>query len=192
MATSGGGTGFGLASPGYIRIEDGSTNTLAVVSGPNDALPGQAGLVTTSQDMAFNDATNNWERVRSITFVSLLASAARTATTASADQVNYSARGVMVCLNVTAASGTGGLQVRLIYDDLISGGGAFVGTPPTAIVATGFYSYIFYPGAGLAAIAGNQQVNGVLSAPLPRNWKASIQHGDASSYTYSVEAGYLF
>ena len=79
------------------------------------------------------------------------ASAARTAQTDSANQTNRNARGVHLILNVTAASGTGGLQVRLLGVDPISSTVYALAAAPTAITATGISVYELYPGAAAAA-----------------------------------------
>lgn len=111
----------------------------------------------------------------------LLASAARTSTTASPQQTNHNAKGVMVTLNVTAASGAGGLTlyVRAINPVTgVSSGG--LNNAPTAVTANGIYRYIVYPGAS------GGSVTQATSLPLPRVWDININHGDSSSYTYSV------
>lgn len=116
----------------------------------------------------------------------LLASAARTASTGSANQTNYNARGVHVCLDITAASGTGGLMVRVQGIDLISGNFYSLNGSPTGIIATGTYDYEFYPGSTQGSVAGSNNVNGRYQTALPRIWKAQINVGDSSSYTYSL------
>ena len=123
---------------------------------------------------------STWDRQRNNTKGTLLASAARTATTTSADQTNYNARGVVLFLNVTAVSGTGGLQTRLRYIDPISATQQYASVAPTVVTATGLFIYVFYVGAA----AGN--VAAATSLVLPRDWAASVVHGDASSYTYSL------
>jgi len=112
---------------------------------------------------------------------SLLASAARTATVAS-DAINGRRfRGIRVYLDVTAASGTGGLQVKVRAAlgakraDLNSGG--------SAITGTGLKVYEVYPDAAAAA-------NGVyeaVSRQLPSEFDIQVVAGDGSSYTYSVD-----
>jgi hypothetical protein len=115
----------------------------------------------------------------------LLASAARTATTTASGPTNHNARGVVVFLNVTAASGTGGLQVTLRAVDPVSGASFQLNATPAAVVATGQYAYELYPGASGAAAGSVQQRT---AAALPRRFELTVVHGDASSYTYS--AGY--
>jgi len=118
----------------------------------------------------------------------LLTSAARTATTACALQTDKSQQALRVYLNITAASGTGGLKVLIRGYDKVSGNAAQLnGGGAAAIVATGTYVYEMMPSAGTA-------VGGVLetvSRLLPVQWDVQVTHGDASSYTYSVSCDVL-
>lgn len=107
-----------------------------------------------------------------------LASLLRTATAISADITNHNSRGVAVWLNVTAASGTGGLTVQIEEKDPVSASYKQPHANPTAILATGLNLYLFYPGINNA---GNN-----FSIVLPRIFAIQVQHGDASNYTYSV------
>ena len=162
-AVLGGATTDGGATQGALMLltqADTSLYPLAVASHINDGA--------------------GWRYQRGNIEGTLLASAARTVTTYSANQTNYNARGVIVVLNVTAASGTGGLQVILQAIDPVSGGAVSLNATPTAVIAIDRLAYIFYPGAtgGVAA-----QITGI---PLPRTWRVGVVHGDASSYTYSL------
>jgi hypothetical protein len=130
--------------------------------------------------MLYNGSTQ--DRQRGNTESTLLSSAARTATTASALQTNHNARGALIIMNVTAASGTGGLQCRLLGSDALSGAVFQVAALPTAVTATGVYCYEFYPGIGAAGGGVVQRT----SCVVPRTWQAQVIHGDASSYTYSL------
>lgn len=112
-----------------------------------------------------------------------LASAARTAYVISADIINYNGRGILIFLNVTAASGTGGLQVRLMAKDPVSGTYFAMAATPTAVTATGKNAYVFYPGSSAGA-AGNVAQN--VSIVMPRTIAIEVIHGDGTSYTYSV------
>lgn len=125
----------------------------------------------------------SWDRWRNNISGTALASAARTGTTVSSDLVNYNHRGIVLILNVTAASGTGGLQVALQYKDPISAAYRSIGTLPTAVTTAIMTSITFYPSVDAASVAGvyNQQ-----SILLPQQFRVSVLHGDASSYTYSL------
>lgn len=111
-----------------------------------------------------------------------LASAARTSTTTTGDITNHNARGIIVYLNVTAASGTGGLQVQVFAK---SKNGIFkaINTLPTAVTSNATLTYGFYCAAGSSAYNFNQMNGGV----LPRTFYIQVTHGDASSYTYSLD-----
>jgi hypothetical protein len=112
----------------------------------------------------------------------LLASAARTATTSTADQTNHNARGVVLFVNVTAASGTGGLTVQPKGKDPVSGGYYRLNAPPSAITGTGLYLFEVYPGASGTGGDVAQRTAGA----LPRTWAVTVVHGDASAYSYSL------
>lgn len=119
--------------------------------------------------------------------LTLLASAARTATTNTADQSSGGARGVLLVLDVTVASGTGGLVVRIQVKDPASGKYQSINAAPTAIIAVGTTAYLLYP----AASAGSGNYGQVGAGALPRTWRVSVTHADGSSYTYSLGAGLI-
>lgn len=167
---------FTTAVPGVVTF--GATGS-AVTDGATTApLP----------PMLYNGAT--YDIQRNNIQGTLLASAARTATTMSANQTNYNARGLHVTLDISVASGAGGLQVRVQGIDIASGNFYSLNGAPTAIVATGTYDYEFYPGVS-GVVAGSNNVNGRTSTSLPRIWRLTVTHGDASSYTYSVGYSYI-
>jgi hypothetical protein len=117
----------------------------------------------------------------------LLASAARTGSAVSPTQTNYNAKGVIVFINCTAASGTGGLKLQFRGIDPISGAVSWLNATPTPITATGNYLYVLYPGASTIA----QDVRQATSLPLPRQWAIEIWTGDSTSYTYSIGYSYI-
>jgi hypothetical protein len=116
----------------------------------------------------------------------LLASAARTATTTTPNQTNHNARGVLVTLNISVA-GTGGLTVRVWAIDPVSGTQvALDGGSAVAVTATGRYSYMFYPGIVEVTKTGSGLIQQTRSVALPRTWLVQVAHADGSSWTYSV------
>ena len=134
------------------------------------------------------NGTTTYDRPRNNMDQTALASAARTATTSSADITNYNGRGVMVFLNVTAASGTGGLTLTIQAKDPVSGNYFNLNANPSAVTSTGNGTvYIVYPSTLTAA--GN--VTQSTQAVLPRTFRITVTHGDASSYTYSVGASII-
>ena len=121
----------------------------------------------------------------------LLPSATRTALTQSAVQTNRNAKGVLIYLSVTAASGTGGLQLNIEAVDPASGSAEFLNSSPAAITAiTGNLAiYLLYPGASSTNVGPN--VKQVTSGILPATWRVRITPGDSSNYTYSVGASLI-
>jgi hypothetical protein len=112
-----------------------------------------------------------------------VASAARTTAYIGPTHVNTTgSKGVLVYGNVTAASGTGGLQVTVENLDPVSGQWAQSNSTPSAVITTGLIKIECYPG-GASTNPGATQMS---SGPLCRNWRIHIFVGDSSSYTYSV------
>lgn len=128
---------------------------------------------------AYNPVTNQWERWRNNIEGTALASASRAVTTSSVDITNYNHRGIIFFLNVTVASGTGGLQLSIQVKDPISGLYVGLNALPAAVTTTGVRAYSFYP--GISAV-GTQGTSGALS----RTFRIQVIVGDATSYTYSV------
>jgi len=135
-------------------------------------------LLTLARNSLFNGTA--WDRARGNTEATVLASAARTTTTNSADQTNYNARGVHVLLNVTVVPGVdtvtlsiqGKDPVSAVYYTLLTG---------LAVVGAGMNVYKVFP--GITAVA-----NGTASDVLPRTWRVAVTHSAATSFTYSVGA----
>lgn len=119
-----------------------------------------------------------------ITGQTVLASAARTATVTSGNYKARGARGIIAILDVTAASGTGGLQVGLQAYDPTSDKSVVLHTLPTAVTATGTKAYVFYPGA--ASVGTN-----AYSTALPEVFNLKVTAGDSSSNTYSLSFSVL-
>jgi hypothetical protein len=117
----------------------------------------------------------------------LLASAARTAAVASAKQVDAVEQYARVYVNVTAASGAGGLTCQFRGYDRVSGSAVALSTGGAAITATGLYVFEMMPNAQDAAGSVKETVGRM----LPYQWDFQITVGDSSSYTYSVSAEVL-
>lgn len=112
-----------------------------------------------------------------------LASAVRNTFTSTPNLDGTGWKGIHWWLNITAASGTGGLTVQLVSLDPINlsliGGYIFHTAIVTPILATGF----IYPGA--KSNVGNNQVASE-SLVVPPTFRLSVNHADASNYTYSL------
>lgn len=113
--------------------------------------------------------------------VQLLESAARTAAPAPivfSGPTHY--RGVRLLLNITAASGTGGLKV--VVSARSGGAVAALNTGGSNQTTTGLKVYEIYPNAATAA-AG---IVDAVSRQLPDEYQVEVTHADGSSYTYSL------
>ncbi len=119
--------------------------------------------------------------------LTLLTSAARTATTESSDQTNYEARGVILTLDATAISSTPSVVLSIEHKCPVSGEYETLFTASAAVTAVGTHTYVLYPGDVVAA----DDVTEVGKLPLPRTWRAVVTHGDSNSITYSVGGSLL-
>lgn len=151
-----------------------------VAARPSDAL--LSGYNGTTSDLWRNNTEGT-----------ILASAARTASTNSADQTNYNARGVIVILTQTVNPGASEtLQLVLQARDPIDTAGYFnLSTPTTATAfggGTGSIRYILYPGINTTAGGG---WDAQFSVALPRIWRVRVVHSAAGSWTYSVGYQYI-
>jgi hypothetical protein len=162
-----------IKSPGNYRYDVTAYN--AIRANITSYTSGSVTVMGTAQALPSEGAIANTQGI-------LLPSAARTATTSSAVQMNTNARGVIVTLNVTAASGTGGLTLRIQGVEPVTGNVYSINNAPTAVNATGLSAYVLYPGA--TASGSVAQVTG--GVPLPKMWQVTVYVGDSSSYTYSV------
>lgn len=122
--------------------------------------------------------------------VILAESATRTATYRSPMLQSRTDAGILVYLHVTAASGTGGLSVRINArePDYSAGAGTPWETPlntaPTAVTTIGDYLYLLYPATEtVPSWNGTAQTT---RSYLPQHFSITVQHADASDYTYSV------
>ena len=151
-----------------------SRNDYVQLDGLNNA------LLVAALRQHFNGAT--WENVLGNQEITVLPGATRSATVQSPDFTNNNFRGVMIFLNITAASGTGGLTLRVQARDPVSGNYFALHAAPAAVVATGLQVYVLYPGVTGGAVSQPTQII------LPRTWRVQVTHGDATNYTYSVGA----
>lgn len=124
----------------------------------------------------------SYDRLRNNEVVTVLASAGRTATTNSSELVNYNGRGVSVQLLVTATTASPSLVLKIQTTDVTGGTMETVLTSATLTPSgTASYRFVVYPGAG-------QVANQVVSLPIGRFWRVSVEHGNTDSCTYSVRA----
>lgn len=156
---------------------------LALAPGNSDGVAGNVsnGLDVRAGMHAFNGAT--WDRQRNNHELTLLASAARTATVSSVDQTNYNCRGVVIFIDVTAIAATPSVTFTIEGKSSLSAEYYTILTS-AAVVATGNTVLRAYPGLTAAA-------NTVANDVLPRIWRVTATHGDADSITYSVSANLI-
>lgn len=175
-----------LGKMGVFIGNDGGSNVVAVANSFGDGLAnGTHNFAARAFGSLFNETTH--DRARGNTEITVLASAARTATVNSADLTNYNARGVIITIDVTvdgaAASITPTVEVKDsvggLYDIIMS---------MTAVAAVGTFVYVIYPGTLTAAANGITQI---LQNPLPRTWRVTMTAADADSITYSISAAYI-
>lgn len=116
----------------------------------------------------------------------LLASAARTANTVTTT-LDWSAyRAAILYLNVSVASGTGGIRPFLEYQDPVSLAWRAVVTPGSGpILSAVMTPYVYGLGSsGGLSVAIN--AGSVMGIPLSSALRINCTHGDATSYTYSL------
>jgi hypothetical protein len=174
-------TEVALWSGAVLHGYNGVTVDRARVGSQGDAFNG-AGMLA-QHPHEYNGAT--FDRRRNNSEGTLLASAARTATTAFANQVNYNAQGVKIIVRVSAI-GTGNLTPALRGIDPVSGVEYNLLGTVTAITAAGTYVYEVMPGAS----GTTSEIPLKSSSGLPRTWGGRITSSDGSSWTYSV--GYQY
>lgn len=141
-------------------------------------------LVMHSRASRFNGAT--WDRERNNEEITVLASAARTATIASDDQANFNNVGLFLFLDVTAASGTSPtIQPAIQMKDPVSD--TYLMTHNTA-QETGvtFVISIDYPGASETSAVANVNPQ---AYPIGRTWRVNtVIGGTTPNFTFSLGA----
>jgi hypothetical protein len=116
----------------------------------------------------------------------MLPSGARTAAVSDLlpDENAGDAKGILVYVVVTAASGTGGLTVSIKAPAPNSQtGGSTIGAASAAVTATGVTTLCIYPTVGSASTYTT-----MINNTIPPRFTLNVAVGDASSYTYAVYA----
>lgn len=114
---------------------------------------------------------------------SILASAARTASTETPDQRNAVHRGVRVHINATASAATPSVVFTIQGKDQVTGD-YYDLLASAAVTGAGDTYLLLYPGA---AVTSNVSANAV----LPPHWRVKAVAGDADSLTYGITAELL-
>jgi hypothetical protein len=172
-------TGIGVAS---TPVFPNNHNTDAPADAGSNSL---VGIIGTTRPHTFNESS--WDRFRGNVEATLLASAARTATTTSGDQTNYNHRGLILVVDVTARAAATTLTPLLQVKDPVSGTYDLMWQAAAAIdSADATITYYLYPGAGTSADFTEEA-----DLALPRTWRLYMTHSDTDSITYSVGAALI-
>ena len=160
---------------GVALTSGGSSITVSIADAQTPAANSNVPIV--SYNMLFNGAT--FDRQRGNVNATLLASAARTATTATADQTNYNGRGVHIIIDVTAI---GAVTVTPTIQGKDPASGKYYSLlAATAISATG--TVVLKVGPGIQPFVSQSAAD-----MLPRTWRVNFVHSNANSVTYSAGA----
>lgn len=173
-----------VAGVQYQRVKldaggDGATTPITAAA-LTDATANPTVIAAAALSERFNGAT--WDRERGNVDATLLASAARTAATQSADQTNYNGRGLHVVIDVTAWT-AGSITVTIQGKDSVSGK-YYTILASAALAAVGTTILRVYPGLTASANAAANDI-------LPRTWRVSVAVGTADSITYSIGASVI-
>lgn len=162
-------------------LEDaGHTYAATIGLGADAYAANSPGLQTFSLAGLYDPTANVYNRQRGQHELTILASAARTATTTSADFTNYNSRGAFVVIDVTAVPGVETIQVELQAGNSIVTKYLPVITSAT-ISATGTAWLLLYP-TTMGAGSFNNYVNGT----LPKTFRVKVTHSASGSFTYSI------
>lgn len=152
-------------------------------------------LQVVSLQSGYNSST--FDRWYSNWATSILASAARTATTNGADQTNYNGRGVALTINVTVEAATETLSLKVQgkdpissnYFDIVDFGVVYNATTDAPTITR---TFVMYPGvlaADFIGITGNGTSG--KSGLLPRTWRPVVTHSASGSFTYSLASAVI-
>lgn len=144
-------------------------------------------LATLSHSLLYTSKNATFDRQRGNDEITVMASAARTASAQSADQTNYNHRGVLVALKVTVnPGGAETLIIAVTFKEPIGGAYRVMAVSAALFGAggTGEYRILMYPGVA----AASQEIDQTVGYPLPRTWRVEITNSSTGSWTYSVSA----
>ena len=173
-----------------VASTQGTIATLGVSGAAADGVTNTSGVFVGSDGLTYrplmrpevyNGAT--WDRPRNNTDLTILASAARTATNQSADIVNYNGKGLHLVIDVTAASATPSVVFTIQGKDALSGK---YYTILASAAVTGISTTVLKVNPGITVAA-----NASVSDLLPRTWRVDATHADADSITYSIGASVI-
>ena len=161
-------------------------NTTATVSAMTDTVnQATSGLYVGSALMGYTEGADKMERYRLVTQKTLLASAARTGTTSSADQTNRSFKGLYVYLDVTVNPGGGEtLTVDVEAKDDVNDEYHVIATSGAQALggSAGQYVIAIYP-ADLTVANG---IDAIGEVPLSAVYRVNVTHSSGGTWSYSV------
>lgn len=137
-------------------------------------------IAVVQYDTSGNEPTTRKEEV------TLLASAARTAETASDAQSMPYHKGVLLFVDVTVDAAAGAITPTIEINDSVGSTAAKIWEATSAINATGQFTYLLHPGATDAA-----NYTETVETTLPTDWTFRMTVADTDSLTYSVTAVFL-
>jgi hypothetical protein len=176
---------FSNHGSGNVAIMDGIVQA-NVLSDSTDGGGTSYGLDVVARGQCYNGAS--WDLHRNNYDVTLLASGGRTATTNSADQINYNGRSVIIYLDITTPGTGTGITVFIQGKNLSSG--KYFNLNAGVAQTSGKAAFIV--GLVGAAIGGGTGIAQISTGVLPRVWRVSVTaSSDSSAYTYSVDASVL-
>lgn len=140
--------------------------------------------VVSTRPRLYQGTTDAYIRARANDNITVLASAARTATVASATFTNGNYRGGQFIINTTVVPGAAPSTVFSVQMFNAVTGNFITLLSSVAITAVGTVVLRVYPGLVAAA-------NLVANDLLPWQWRVNAVHGNANSVTYSVAANLM-
>lgn len=168
---------------GSVKLANPNGNLVTISTGANsnDGTSGSnAGLYTTDFNLLFNGGS--WDRMRNNFEGTMISSGKRTSSAISSLITNYNARGLLLYLDVTQASGTGGLKLIVRGKDPTTGTMKDLYSTTTAVTAVGSAVYAVAPAISFTGSRILQTFNGL----LPRVFDVYVLAGDSSEYTYTL------
>lgn len=170
---------IGTRGSGHVTLcGENSATCITARTVADSATTGGYGLDVQAYTALFNETSH--DRARGNTNITVLASAARTTTTASSDLTNYNNTQAHIVIDVTAASATPSVVCTVQGKDAQS---SQYYTILASAAITGVSTTVLRVGPALTAAA-----NTIANDFLPRTWRVNCVHGDSDSITYSIGA----
>ncbi len=193
-------------NPIRIAGKDGSGNTqdLLLSTNGNIALVRETGVdgFANSRMASFEDEAgvslflrvantlyngDTYDRHRNNEEITVLANAARTAETDSADLTNFNSKGILLTIDISADPGTAAITPNIQSKDPVSGNYSIIWTAAATLTGIGTTTYLVYPGVLAADFNGTESV----SIAIPRTFRFRMTVADSQSMTWSAGSSYI-